>query len=844
TMKKTLVTLIITFSASLFPLHTVFAQQELWGMTQFGGETASGVIFKTDINGQNPQSVYDFQRYTGSSPSGHVVEAENGILYGLTYQGGLGDFGVLFAFDPATAKYTVKVELDSDKGRMPESSMVLANSGLLYGVTASGGPNGYGVIFEFDPATDTYTVKFGFDGPTYGELPLGTLLEAANGKLYGTTYEGGTFDKGVLFEYNPLSSLFVKKVDFDGTSKGANPHGSLIQAANGKLYGLTSKGGTNDMGVLFSYDIVTSAYTKIIEFDGTNYGSQPYGSLLQTPDNMLYGMTYDGGNNNLGTIFVFNPATNAIVKKLNFNGATTGAYPYGSLIDGGDGYLYGLTYAGGINSTGVMFKYDPLTDDFVKLVDFYDDDYGENPYDDLFLASNGKMYGTTFREGKYNKGTFFEYNPANNTYTKVFDFNASEKGAVPLGGLLNYSKDKLFGMTPSGGEYMAGVIFEINPQDNSYTVRYNFDWLDNGGSPYGTLMLASNGKLYGVTYSGGTNYAGTLFEFDPVSYVFLKLFDFDGTNYGERPLGNLCEGADAKIYGTTERGGVNSLGVLFSYDPLTTNFIKLFDFGPAYGGWPYGGLVLADNEKLYGGTYKDGSFNEGVLYEYDPVTFNFQVKVNFDGTNQGAHPHGTMINVDGKLYGTTLRGGVNNNGVLYEYDPDADLFTKKIDFDEAVHGAHPAGSLFEASNGKLFGLTSWAGIHNSGTVFSYDISTNSLEKTADFSGPDGQMPRFCQLIEVEGESGVSGSEDQIASLFISPNPASDYVIIRYRMQEPGRKMIGIFSIEGKKIQEDVQDDMQKGTYEMKIDVSDLPGGVYIVRMQAGKDVSIKKLIVK
>jgi uncharacterized repeat protein (TIGR03803 family) len=112
----------------------------------------------------------------------------------------------------------------------------------------------------------------------------------------------------------------------------------LNQATNGLLYGLTEKGGANGDGVLFCYDPSADTYTDLLDFQGTANGANPYGSVVQASNGLLYGMTYNGGANNQGIIFSYNPSTNSnpkYTKLLDFNGAN-GEYPYGSLIQVGD----------------------------------------------------------------------------------------------------------------------------------------------------------------------------------------------------------------------------------------------------------------------------------------------------------------------------------------------------------------------------------------------------------------------------------------------------------------------------------------------------------------------------
>src|SRR5438552_11218571 len=187
--------------------------------------------------------------------------------------------------------------------------------------------------------------------------------------MYGMTSEGGSNDDGVIFSFDPVTSAYIKLMDFDfNSTSGAFPYGSLIQASDGKLYGMTERGGSNGVGVIFSFDPTTSAYTKLKDFDGTN-GSFPFGDVMQASDGKLYGMTSGGGSSDAGVIFSYDPATSAYIKLKDFDYAD-GYVPYGSLMQASDGRLYGMTHDGGSNVDGVIFSYDPVTSAYTKLREF------------------------------------------------------------------------------------------------------------------------------------------------------------------------------------------------------------------------------------------------------------------------------------------------------------------------------------------------------------------------------------------------------------------------------------------------------------------------------------------
>jgi uncharacterized repeat protein (TIGR03803 family) len=840
---KSLYVIPIYLGICLLSCNTVQAQPELWGITQYGGETQSGVIFKTDINGQNLQKMYSFDQYVGRSCQGHVVEGEDGKLYGLTEAGGLYNSGVLFEYDFSSSKYKVLFEFDGDNGSTPMGSPIIAADGKLYGTTTSGGNNGAGVIFEYDIDAGSYLVRVHLDPTYHGSGPYGQLFQAVNGKLYGTTRQGGINNQGTMYEYNLETSLFTKKVDFEDYDKGAYPMCGVVQAANGKLYGVTTEGGIMDDGVLYSYDLNTSTYTKHVDFQPELTGSNPRGRLLVGPDNNLYGMSCWGANTGNGAIYMYSPLSNIMTMQHSFDVASDGSLAFGGLIDGGDGWFYGHNHQGGVGNSGTLFKYDPVTNVVIKLVDIYGVSYGAYPVNELCLASNGRMYGITTAGGKASFGTLYEYDPVSLNFSKRIDFDHSVNGAKPWGGLTLYADDQLFGITSRGGNGLGGVIFEFNPSNSTYTVRYELDYYTEGGSVFGPMLKASNGMLYGMTHYGGENSDGVLYEFNPLVDTYTVLFDFGGSAYGENPYGGLIEASDGKLYGMTYDGGTNNSGAIFSYDLSGSIYTKLFDFSSSYGEMPHGSLAQASNGKLYGMTNEGGSFDNGVLFEYDPATFTYEVKVHFDGTNRGEKPSGNLIEVDGLLYGLTSSGGVFDNGVLFTYDPASGTFTKKVDINQEDHGSYPDGTLFEASNGKLYGVTNYGGTHLGGVVFSYDISTNTLLKTAEFTGPDGRFPRRGFLIEVMETGGIPEDDEGSVRLSVAPNPTSGKVSVGYRMQDAGYGILTIMDLRGKELMELVKEHEIPGEHQIDLNLENLPAGVYLIRLIMGNKSVTKKLVV-
>ncbi len=254
-------------------------------------------------------------------------------------------------------------------------------------------------------------------------------MNADNGKLYGMTHSEGLYDFGVLFEWNPAKNTFTTKMNFNGAENGGYPYGSLIQADNGKLYGMAGGGGENGMGVLFEWDTLSDTYTKIIDFNGTDYGSNPYASLVQADNGKIYGMTYRGGSFEKGVLFEWDPVTHVFIKKLDFNGSEKGSNPSCTLIQATNGKLYGMTKFGGVNDCGVLFEWDPANDTYTKKIDFGEEN-GLYPRGSLMQAINGKIYGMTSLERINDVGSFFEWDPVTGILIRKTGNNNGNKSYI------------------------------------------------------------------------------------------------------------------------------------------------------------------------------------------------------------------------------------------------------------------------------------------------------------------------------------------------------------------------------------------------------------------------------
>ena len=357
-----------------------------WGMTPLGGANDKGVIFKTDANGDNYSVAHSFD--DGSGPDGSLLMASNGKLYGLTAAGGDNGKGMLFEYNPGTNVFTKKFDFDGTaNGNEPAASLVETSNGKLYGITYSGGANDKGVLFEYDITTNTVTNKFDFDGTTNGESPVASLT-VANSKLYGMTSGGGLNANGVIFEYDPTANTFANIFDFDGGTTGGSPLGNLMEATNGNLYGLTNSGGANGAGVLFEYNVASATYTNKLDFNFGTHGGYPQASLIEGVNGKLYGVVPYGGANNAGALFEYDITGNTYTIKVDFDAIPQGSTPNGNLMEAANGKIYGMTSVGGADSKGVLFEYTVATDVFTNKLDF-DGTNGSTPAAGHLIEVNG-----------------------------------------------------------------------------------------------------------------------------------------------------------------------------------------------------------------------------------------------------------------------------------------------------------------------------------------------------------------------------------------------------------------------------------------------------------------------
>ncbi len=328
----------------------------LYGRTRIGGAHNSGDIFKLSITGANMQVIYSFSEGkdngNGNQPHHDALLYNNGYLYEVTLKGGKDDGGVAFSIATTDNTYQVLHAFQGkpEDGANAHSGFILVN-GVLYGMTANGGAHSQGSLYSMNLDGSNYKVLYSFEKST-GDEPHGRLTLSSDGQtLWGMTRLGGASDDGVLFRYSLTSNAYTVVHTFHGgVNDGATPFHGFLTLEGTTLYGLTTRGGAADRGVAFSIAEDGTHFQVLHTFDMTTAdGIGPKGSLTLS-NGYLYGTTFGGGKEQDGTVFRLHPDGSGYTQLAYFGGSLTGAFPFDNVVTSTDGHtLFGMTGAGGAN---------------------------------------------------------------------------------------------------------------------------------------------------------------------------------------------------------------------------------------------------------------------------------------------------------------------------------------------------------------------------------------------------------------------------------------------------------------------------------------------------------------
>jgi uncharacterized repeat protein (TIGR03803 family) len=377
-----------------------------------------------------------------------------------------------------------------------------------------------------------------------------------------------------------------------------------------------------------SRNAVAQSYNVIHNFVGGGDGSEPaYGDIIDGSGN-IFGSTFSG-DAGTGTIFEMSRQGSSWTSNTiyMFTGGLDGAVPYGGVIFGPDGSLYGTTAFGGYGpcstwggktGCGTVFKLQQSGGSWTESVLFYfqQGPEGGTPYGGkLIFDQAGNLYGTTFSGGTGpcpgGCGVVFELSPSGSGWTEkvLYTFLGGNDAAQPWAGVNFDPQGNLYGTTEFGGSSNVGTIYKLTPSGSGWTesVLYTFHGQSDGQKPLAGLTFDNSGNMYGATSGGGANNGGTIFKLTPSGngWNFQTVFSFSGAagQFANGPVSNLVIDPGGNIWGVTGGDGTSQKGTVFRLTPTTSglSLTTLYSFaGGADGGVPRANLVFDGNGNMYG----------------------------------------------------------------------------------------------------------------------------------------------------------------------------------------------------------------------------------------------------
>ena len=303
------------------------------------------------------------------------------------------------------------------------------------------------------------------------------------------------------------------------------------------------------------------------------------------------------------------------------------------------------------------------------------------------------------------------------SYQTLYSFGGRASfsdGVDPYSSLLPLN-GPLYGTTDRGGANDRGTVYSIK-RFGIETVVHSFGSGSDGANPLGDLLNV-DGTLYGTTSGGGYLFnCGTVYSFSTTGAETV-LHSFGSGSDGLYPYAGLLN-VKRTLYGTTEQGGAHGCGTVYSVSTTGAERV-LHSFGCAGSGsdgtFPYANLLNV-NGRLYGTTAYGGAYNNGTVFSISTSgTQTYTVLHSFASGSDGSEPFTGLVNVQGTLYGTTLRGGVHGGGTVYSISTTG-TETVLHNFGAGADGSNPHADLLKGKD-RFFGTTSRGGTYGRGTVF-------------------------------------------------------------------------------------------------------------------------------
>lgn len=500
----------------------------------------------TPLRAQNYQVIFDFTGANGEFPSNLTADA-SGNLYGVTQSGGSSNAGTVFKLSRSGSGWTLTTLYDfkaGNDGYDPMARVVFGPDGALYGTTFFGGGGpctlngmaGCGTIFKLQPSPTpcfslpcpwNETVLYRFTGGSDGAYPYSEPIFDKSGNLYGTTVAGGSQGTGcvsgsenvgcgTVYELTPSNGGWTETqlYVFAGFPDGLWPYAALTFDKGGNLYGTTRGGGASGEGTVFELTSSGGSWTEneVYQFTGMSDGAQPYSAVVFDNSGNLYGANSSDAFGPGGIVFQLTPSGGTWTLETLFTFDSNFGVNFGPLANitlDSSLNIYGTTYGSGFGCTmegcGTVFELarSGAGWSYVLLRDFLGGTDGELPQSNVVLDAKGNLYGTTTAGGTDNEGVVFatqavgtvfsDLGPVGNPYNCCTGWTIAGSGALGE----SVTAANLFTLSGSGNFSIAQIDLAVSLSSGTNDI-YASIWTDNGGLPGTQVANANWGNLQGA----------------------------------------------------------------------------------------------------------------------------------------------------------------------------------------------------------------------------------------------------------------------------------------------------------------------------------------------------------
>jgi uncharacterized repeat protein (TIGR03803 family) len=438
------------------------------------------------------------------------------------------------------------------------------------------------------------------------------------------------------------------------------------------------------------------------------------------------------------------------------------------------------------------------------------------------------LYGLTYGGGKDTAGVLFSYNTITGKDSILLNFT-QQTGYNPAASPMQAKGGLVYMLTMNGGTYGNGTLLSYNPTTGVDSVLINFQTISSQSTP----LEGIDGKLYILLSLGGTSNVGCILRYDPVTRKDSVVFSLGGVMgvYGE---GSLFQASNGLIYG---RSAANP-ETLFSFDPVSGKGLVCFTYDSLKGMYPMSDLIQANNGLIYGTTMDGGccTANMGILYSYNPATGKDSMLKSLD-TITGGNPRGKLVQAsNGLLYGTTTFG-TYAAGTIFSYNITNGVYTVLVNFNQYTED-NPWGGLTQASNGILYGMSLWGGTYQFGTLYSFDPITGKDSVLINFHDTLGASP-WGNLIGVHTTVGINEIQKPAEHITVYPNPVTSFTNLEF--SNYGKHTINLEDITGRCIK---TIEFTGNSYKLAKDK--LAPGIYLLQFSGSEhfDYAPKKIIIQ